>query len=169
MGSVNHPCRWLSGSLVGEGQDGAGCTQAQGHRVPLFVLPLWAFLPMPALRKPTSHLSLPSLPAALCLPLPPALRLLSLLLLLLIDPLSILSFHYSRSTSSISNNRGNICRGHRRRLIWVEWFQRRVLLKIWLPGVSSTQTVALSFVGRGSSSRSMRVTATRMCVTLQLR
>lgn len=56
--------RWFSGSLVGEGLDGAGCTQAQGHSIPLFVLPLPAHA---RLRKPTLHLSLPSLPAG---PLP---------------------------------------------------------------------------------------------------
>ncbi|MEQ2157540.1 hypothetical protein GOODEAATRI_002809, partial [Goodea atripinnis] len=63
---------WASltaGSPVGEGQDGAGCTQARVTTFPsLFCL--CAFLPMPALRKPTSHLSLPAVPAALCLPSP---------------------------------------------------------------------------------------------------
>ncbi|KAG7222078.1 hypothetical protein INR49_016648 [Caranx melampygus] len=67
---------------------------------------LWAV----ALRKPTLHLSLPSLPAALCLPLPPALCPLSLS-----SPVSVLSFHLCRFTSSVRNNGGNIRQSHSRR------------------------------------------------------
>ncbi|KAK5932978.1 hypothetical protein CgunFtcFv8_004642 [Champsocephalus gunnari] len=89
-GSVPDPA-WLSGW-------GAGCTQAQGRRVPLFVLPLWAFLPVPALRKPTLHLSLPSLPGAALHSHQPSSSS---------STSSLFSFPASLSTSS--NNGGDFC------------------------------------------------------------
>lgn len=79
-GSVRHP------ALALPGQRGAGCTQAPGHPAPLFVLPLRAFLPVPALRKPTPRI-------CHCHPCPrPLCRLPALLLLLPLFLQSIISF-----------------------------------------------------------------------------
>ena len=111
---------WLSGCLVGEGQDGAGCTQAQGHHIPLFVLPFFA----------------PSCPCQSCgnqprichchpCPQPSASNYYQLCLLYLISLFSVLSFHFCCSGSSRSNNRGNICQSLSCQFICVGRFQSR--------------------------------------------
>lgn len=57
-GSVNHPLLplWLSGWRR------AGCTQARGHHVPLFVLHLCSFLPVPTFAE-TNLASVTAIPA----------------------------------------------------------------------------------------------------------
>lgn len=93
-GEVLITCCWPSVSPVGEAQDGAGCTQAQGHFVPLFVLPL---------RKPTPRLSLPSPHAVLRLPSLPVPF--AIYLFILCSVISLLPFHqqYKQYLSSTVN------------------------------------------------------------------
>lgn len=146
---------WLSGWRR------AGCTQAQGHYVPLFVLYLCSFLPVPTLRKPTLHLSLPSLLVTLRLPLPAVL----LLFLLLIYSCCSLSFLFCYTSSMRNNGRNNRPSGPQ---LWV--CLCCMLSKATLCFQKTDQKSFECLREReGGSLGSVRVTATRMCVTLQLR
>lgn len=134
---------WLSGWRR------AGCTQAQGHYVPLFVLYLCSFL------------SLPSLLITLRLPLPAVL----LLFLLLIYSCCILSFHFCYTSSMRNNGRNNCPSGPQ---LWV--CLCCMLSKATLCFQKTDQKSFECLREReGGSLGSVRVTATRMCVTLQLR
>ena len=150
--------RWLSDSLVGEGQDGAGCTQAQGHCVPPLCSPT---LGLPAHASPAET----NLCICHCHPCPrpsachyhqPSCLL--LLLFLIRIHVSNLSFHFSRSTSSISNNGGNFRQSHSRQFICVELVSRRRRAS-WKSGYQTFpvlyERVALSVCGDECSSVSL--------------
>lgn len=150
-GSVNHPllALWLEEGRMHPGY------------VPLFVLYLCSFLPVPTLRKPTLHLSLPSLLITLRLPLPAVL----LLFLLLIYSCCILSFHFCYTSSMRNNGRNNRPSGPQ---LWV--CLCCMLSKATLCFQKTDQKSFECLREReGGSLGSVRVTATRMCVTLQLR
>lgn len=139
---------WFCGSPVGEGQDWAGCTLAQGQRIPLFVLNL---LPVPVLAE-TNSASVTAIPA--CGPLSAVTAS---------PPLSYLTILYHFTSVLFHQQYEQQWREHLSGpwpSVYLCW-DNVVLPKIWLPVFAVIANVTVTGV--------MRVTVMGMCVTLQLR